>query len=197
MKQILLISSNPGFIEDLTNQIERHIEGFAVVTKSAKPDLVIIDEQTDRLQDFPKIPNILLTSKEEVKTNADIIRKPFYLGDFFKSLQSIIRRFENTAEGYLYFNRYELRPGNKEILNLNDNKLFKLTEREVAILQYLYRHKNRTVAKEDLLENVWGYSKDSATHTVETHIYRLRQKIEQDTSAPVIETLEGGYKLIL
>ena len=195
MKQILLISSNPEFIEDLSAQIERHIEGFTVVAKSDKPDLVIVDEDAGHLKDFPKVPNILLTSANNAQTNSDIIQKPFCLNDFFKSLRSIIQRFENTSEGYLYFNQYELRPGTKEILNLRNNELVKLTEREVSILKYLYKHRDQIISKNELLENVWGYNRDAATHTIETHIYRLRQKIEQDGAAPIIDTLEGGYRL--
>ncbi len=70
-----------------------------------------------------------------------------------------------------------------------------LTEKEMAILLYL-RDKNALVPKEDLLDQVWGYVEGIETHTIETHIYRLRQKIEVDPSEPKnLITLEGGYAL--
>ena len=84
----------------------------------------------------------------------------------------------------------------KEILNLRNNETIKLTEKEVSILQYLYKIKNKIVTKADLLQEVWGYNPDVTTHTIETHIYRLRQKVEHDDkSAQLIITEEGGYML--
>ena len=73
--------------------------------------------------------------------------------------------------------------------------LIKLTEKEVTILKYLYNNTPRTVSKEELLENVWGYSVEMTTHTIETHIYRLRQKIEQYGGSQVIITENNGYRL--
>ena len=84
----------------------------------------------------------------------------------------------------------------KEILNLRNNELIKLTEKEVDILKYLYKSGDNIVSKRDLLQHVWGYSPDVSTHTIETHIYRLRQKVEHgDESAQLILTNEGGYLL--
>lgn len=198
MKQILLISNTPEFVTDIQEQVAKHIPGFEIVTDTLKPDMVIVDQDQKHLKDFPKVPNILLTSETDVSGNFVTIQKPFRLVDFFKNLISIIQRFENTAEGYLSFNQYELRPSTKEIYNHRNSELIKLTEREVAILKYLYKHQENMVTKNDLLENVWGYNKDASTHTIETHIYRLRQKIEHDDEkAQVIETQEGGYKLII
>ncbi|MDR1026434.1 MAG: response regulator transcription factor [Lactobacillus sp.] len=198
MKTILLISENQDFIEDVSEQIAEHIEGFSIVTDCNAPaDMVIVDEDTKRLKDFPKLPNILLTSKEIEKGNFHSISKPFALIDLFNDLESIIRRFENTSGGYLTFNNYELRPNTKEIVNLSNNELIKLTEREVSILKYLHKNKSKIVSKNNLLEDVWGYSKDASTHTIETHIYRLRQKVEKGNNAQIIETTDGGYRLIV
>ena len=84
----------------------------------------------------------------------------------------------------------------KDIVNNKNNKSIKLTEKEVAIIKYLYKNRNRIVSKTELLQEVWGYSPDASTHTIETHIYRLRQKVEADeASDPIIETVDGGYQL--
>ena len=103
---------------------------------------------------------------------------------------------ENSEEGYLRFNQYELRPLVKEILNERNNEITKLTEKEVSIIKYLYKAGNKIVSKNELLQEVWGYSPDVTTHTIETHIYRLRQKVEhEDISAQLILTSDGGYQL--
>lgn len=74
-----------------------------------------------------------------------------------------------------------------------------LTDRETDILVFLARHANAdAVSRDALLKNVWRYHEDADTHTLETHIYRLRQKMERRADAPeVLVTTEGGYKLLL
>ena len=78
-----------------------------------------------------------------------------------------------------------------------ENSKVRLTETEVAILRYLYRAGQGSVSRKTLLQEVWGYNSGVTTHTLETHIYRLRQKIEKDAAAPAILVTEaGGYKLV-
>src|SRR4029078_457354 len=85
----------------------------------------------------------------------------------------------------------------KLLLTPNGSKM-RLTQKETAILRYLYRAGQRPVSRETLLQEVWGYNSGLTTHTLETHIYRLRQKIEKDAAAPAILVTEaGGYKLVL
>jgi len=73
----------------------------------------------------------------------------------------------------------------------------RLTEKETAILRYLYRAGQRPVSRETLLQEVWGYNSGVTTHTLETHIYRLRQKVEKDAASPAILVTEaGGYTLV-
>ena len=77
-----------------------------------------------------------------------------------------------------------------------DKSTTKLTEKEVSVIKYLYKNAGKIVSKNDLIQEVWEYSADVATHTVETHIYRLRQKVEQNkTENQIILTSEGGYQL--
>ena len=77
------------------------------------------------------------------------------------------------------------------------NKKIRLTEKETSILKYLYRAGQKPVGRDTLLGEVWGYNAGVTTHTLETHIYRLRQKVEKDASAPAILVTEGGgYKLM-
>ncbi len=97
---------------------------------------------------------------------------------------------------YICFNQYIVRPIKKDIINQRNNEVIKLTEKEVAIIKYLYKSQDHIVTKNDLLQDVWGYAPDVTTHTIETHVYRLRQKVEhEDADAQLIVTLDGGYRL--
>jgi len=79
-----------------------------------------------------------------------------------------------------------------------DQYKFRLTDKETAILKYLYRAGDKVVSREVLLDEVWGYSANVTTHTLETHVYRLRQKIEPDPSnVTILITEPGGYRLEL
>lgn len=206
MPNILLISDNEKFFEDLSNQISYHLPDFTVVTQEEAgiiPDMIIVDEDTDKLRELHKqqlqVPTILLLSSGADAGGAEasnIVYKPLVLNNFFNLLQAGINIYENSSDGYLNFNQYELRPSKKEILNLRNNEIIKLTEKEVAIIKYLYKAKDKIVSKNELLQEVWGYSPDVTTHTIETHIYRLRQKVEhEDAAAQIILTSDGGYQL--
>lgn len=206
MPNILLISDNEKFFEDLSNQISYHIPDFMVVTEEDAdviPDMIIVDEDTEKLRELHKkqlqVPTILLLSSgaDAGDTEAsNIVYKPLVLNNFLNLLQAGINIYENSSDGYLNFNQYELRPSKKEILNLRNGEVIKLTEKEVAIIKYLYKAKDKIVSKNELLQEVWGYSPEATTHTIETHIYRLRQKVEhEDMSAQIILTSDGGYQL--
>ncbi len=91
---------------------------------------------------------------------------------------------------------YTFRPSSKNLVGVDGAKL-RLTEKEAAILRYLHRADQQPVAREMLLKHVWGYNSNVTTHTLETHIYRLRQKIESNPAdAQLLVTEGGGYKLI-
>ena len=83
----------------------------------------------------------------------------------------------------------------KLLVTASDQKV-RLTEKETNILKYLYRAGGKAVAREELLAEVWGYNAAVTTHTLETHVYRLRQKIEPDpANARILITEAGGYRL--
>ncbi len=203
MSSILILSENDVFKADLTDQIKHHATEFNVVNDDAdSADIVVVDEDMklleNRVKKDLKAPVILLTANEHFE-NANIhhlIVKPFVLSSFLDDIKASISLFENSADGIIEFNQYILYPSRKEILNLRNNEITKLTEKEVAIIKYLYRNQDKIVGKADLMQEVWGYAADVATHTVETHIYRLRQKVElDDLSAQLILTSDGGYQL--
>src|SRR6516165_5648403 len=107
-----------------------------------------------------------------------------------------LRQHEASEDAVFTIGPYTFRPSSKILLNPKGNKV-RLTEKETAILRYLYRAGQRPVSRETLLQEVWGYNSGVTTHTLETHIYRLRQKVEKDAASPAILVTEaGGYKLV-
>ena len=91
---------------------------------------------------------------------------------------------------------YTFRPSAKLLVGEKGGKV-RLTEKETAILRYLFRAGQKSISRDVLLQEVWGYNSGVTTHTLETHIYRLRQKIERDPSnARLLVTEDGGYRLV-
>lgn len=202
MSNVLVLSENEDFKLDLESQIEHHAPELTVV-EGHQADIIVVDENIKLLETVAakdnKTPIILLSrlGKDIEETGAlQVIEKPFFLSSFLDSLKSSIHLFENSEEGALEFNQYILYPIRKEILNLRSNEIIKLTEKEVSIIKYLYKNKDKIINKSSLMKEVWGYALDAATHTVETHIYRLRQKVEHENAdAQLILTSDGGYQL--
>lgn len=200
MSNVLILSDNDILKSDLSDQIKHHISDFEITEDSLIADIIVVDESFDLLKSVEKnknTPIIFLTKddKEEIKAQTTI-QKPFVLNNFLDTLKASINIFENSTEGNINFYNYTLYPSRKEIYNHKDKTTTKLTEREVSVIKYLYKNTGKVVSKNDLMQEVWKYSADVATHTVETHIYRLRQKVENDNPQnQFIITSEGGYQL--
>ncbi|PWC36212.1 response regulator transcription factor [Azospirillum sp. TSO35-2] len=127
----------------------------------------------------------------------DYVTKPFRLGVLIARLRAQLRQFEQTEDAVFAIGPYSFRPGSKLLLDEAAKRRIRLTEKETAILKYLYRAGDRVVGRETLLGEVWGYNAAVTTHTLETHVYRLRQKIEVDPSnARILVTEPGGYRLV-
>lgn len=198
MAHILFISDNEDFAEDLKAQILRFAPDFSFVENA--PDLLLIDENSECCnelrQKYPTIPLIFLSAENKENDILNIyVKKPFSLMSFLDVLRAANNNLDNSADGYLTFNDYELRPNLREIVDIRSGDVIKLTEREIDILKYLYKNQGHYVSKSDLQRNVWKYNEEVATHTIETHIYRLRQKVEQKGGRRLIITENGGYML--
>ena len=127
----------------------------------------------------------------------DYVTKPFRLGVLFARMRAQLRQHEQSEDATFAIGPYSFRPAAKMLL-LDGGKKTKvrLTEKETSILKYLCRIGNISVPRDVLLSEVWGYNAGVTTHTLETHIYRLRQKIEADPSnATLLVTAPGGYRL--
>ena len=151
-----------------------------------------------------KMPIIMLTGSD-AETDVvrgldaganDYIAKPFRLNELLARLRAQLRIFENSEDAVFTIGPYTFRPSAKLLQEPAKNRRIRLTEKEAAILKFLYRAGTRPVARQVLLNEVWGYNAAVTTHTLETHIYRLRQKIEPDpANARLLVTEGGGYRL--
>jgi DNA-binding response OmpR family regulator len=126
----------------------------------------------------------------------DYVAKPFHFTVLLARIRAQLRQHEASKDAVFAIGPYTFRPGSKRLVNPAGKKV-RLTEKETAILRYLYRAGERPVARDVLLQEVWGYNSGVTTHTIETHIYRLRQKVEKDVANPaILVTDAGGYKLV-
>jgi DNA-binding response OmpR family regulator len=126
----------------------------------------------------------------------DYVTKPFRLNVLLARLRAQLRQHELSEDAMFNIGPYTFRPSAKLLVDDARHRKVRLTEKETAILKYLYRAGERTIGRDVLLNEVWGYNSGVTTHTLETHIYRLRQKIERDPANPVIMVTEpGGYRL--
>jgi DNA-binding response OmpR family regulator len=125
----------------------------------------------------------------------DYITKPFTFVVLLARIRAQLRQHEQSEDAVFAIGPYSFKPASKTLLN-QKGTMIRLTETETLMLKHLYRAGDKVVTREVLLQDVWGYNAGVTSHTVETHIYRLRQKIEKDPShAELLVTEGGGYKL--
>jgi DNA-binding response OmpR family regulator len=126
----------------------------------------------------------------------DYVTKPFRFAVLLARIRAQLRQYEQSEDATFNVGPYVFKPAQK-LLTDADGKKIRLTEKEAAIIRYLFRAGQKAVTRDELLEEVWGYNSGVTTHTLETHVYRLRQKIEKDPSnAEILVTENGGYKII-
>ncbi|MDH5189517.1 MAG: response regulator transcription factor [Rhodospirillaceae bacterium] len=149
-------------------------------------------------------PIVMLTAADEESDTitgldagaTDYITKPFKLGVLLARLRAHIRQFEMSDEAMLHIGPFGFQPGQRTLVESGGDKTIRLTDKEAQILKFLYLQGGEVVSRKDLLGEVWGYNAQVTTHTLETHVYRLRQKIERDPAkAEILLTDQGGYKL--
>jgi DNA-binding response OmpR family regulator len=208
--------------EEIVSAYDGH-EGMRLAT-SSNWDLVILDLRLpgpDGLEicrairrDRPYQPVLILTSKSSeldrvlgLETGADdYLTKPFSVLELVARVRAIFRRIENVRQlpqgsqsgaGTIAIGRLRMDSGRREV-TLGDQEI-DLTAREFDLLAYFARHPGRVFRRAELLDQVWGYGHEGYEHTVNSHINRLRAKIESDPSRPeIIVTVWGvGYKFAI
>jgi DNA-binding response OmpR family regulator len=210
LKKILLVSSDDLLNKALIDQFEL-VELFSVevsqtlisINELCKPDLIIYNyaskeneilEITDWFEQKCFDCKLIILGddlKTPIKTNLEnyiFIEKPF-IYDFLE--KAIVECLKESLSQVLYLDSIKFFPNQKVILN-SYNREIRLTEKETGILLFLYNSANQIVSKETLLNEVWGYSEGVTTHTLETHLYHLRKKLDDDK---IISTEKGGYCL--
>jgi DNA-binding response OmpR family regulator len=126
----------------------------------------------------------------------DYVTKPFKFAVLLARIRAQLRQHEQSEDAVFTIGAYSFKPAAKMLIDEKGGKV-RLTEKETSILKYLYRAGEKVVTRDVLLQEVWGYNSGVTTHTLETHIYRQRQKIEKDPShAELLVTETGGYKLV-
>jgi DNA-binding response OmpR family regulator len=126
----------------------------------------------------------------------DYVTKPFKFAVLLARVRAQLRQHEQSEDAVFTIGHYPFKPASKVLVDGSGKKI-RLTEKETSILKYLYRAGEKVITRDVLLHEVWGYNAGVTTHTLETHIYRLRQKIEKDpSSAELLITEMGGYKLV-
>lgn len=224
-EKVLLVEDDAALSQSLCEQLELHkelamsavasgAEGLQAI-KTAHFDLIILDvglpdmDGTNvcrlmRRSGF-KSPIIMLTGADSEADTIlgldsganDYVTKPFQLSVLLARIRAQLRQHERSEDAVFSIGPYTYRPGAKLLIDNESNKKIRLTEKESATLKYLVRSANMVVSRDVLLSEVWGYNSGLDTHTLETHIYRLRQKIERDPSnAELLVTEPGGYRLV-
>lgn len=223
-RNILIVDDDDDLREALTEQLELY-EEFEVSTeisatkgiaaaRNEHVDLLVMDVGLPDMDGREavkilrkggfKAPIIMLTGHDtdsdtvlglEAGAN-DYVTKPFRFAVLLARMRAQLRTHEQSEDAVFSIGHYTFRPSQKLLTEEEGGKV-RLTEKETAIMKYLYRAEQKVIGRDELLEQVWGYNSGVTTHTLETHIYRLRQKIERDPSnARLLVTEGGGYKLL-
>ena len=154
--------------------------------------MFVIDEEKELIPLLSGKPILFLGTKPPENETATFLQKPFSAEALFKKITFLENLTEKRkalkfTDGLYFFD------ASARLLKKGDEE-FRLTEKEGELIQYLYEHKGKSISKETLLSEIFGYHEEAETHTVETHIYKLRQKIKDDDGT-FIQTTEKGYTL--
>lgn len=223
-RRILIVDDDAALRQVLAEQLEMHAEFASRLCDSAATarqlmqreafDAVLLDvglpdmDGRELCREIRRagitVPIIMLTAAD---TDADAVwgldagandyvTKPFRLNVLLARLRAHLRQNELNDEAMLTIGPYTFRPSARLLTDASGRKKVRLTEKEAAILKFLYRA-GRVIGRATLLGEVWGYNAGVTTHTLETHVYRLRQKIERDPAhAELLVTEPGGYRLL-
>ena len=224
-KRVLLVEDDDALRESLSEQLNMHEEFQTTSASSGSEaleevkgehyDLVLLDIGLPDLDGREvcrmmrraavKCPIVILTGADSdadtilgLESGAnDYITKPFKMGVLVARMRAQLRQHEQSEDAVFNIGPYVFRPSAKLLTEEEEGQKVRLTEKETSILKYLYRAGSKVVSRDTLLSEVWGYNTGVTTHTLETHIYRLRQKIEQNPSeAQILVTEPGGYRLV-
>ncbi len=223
MKHLTFFTDDQALGHAVTEQLDA-LGGFTITRRDcAAPleeaadlghaDLILMDADADGF-DGPnlcldwrrlgiKCPILVLTGRHDddwvvsaLDAGAnDVVVKPLRFAVLLARIRAQIRAYESSDDSICVIGPYQFHAAGRCLMK-GDDPVIRLTDKETAILKFLFRASGAVVARESLLTNVWGYNTAVSTHTLETHVYRLRRKIEADPAdARILVTDDGGYRL--
>jgi two-component system alkaline phosphatase synthesis response regulator PhoP len=178
-------------------------------------DLILLDVMLPRKKGFDVcrdlrkaglvVPIIMLTARGEtvdkvlgLKIGADdYVTKPFQMIELMARVEALLRRVpRQSTDGAQVHQFGRLRIDLRGTSVTRDGKVVPLSAREFQLLRYFVEHQGTTLSREVLLKDVWGYSAEAFTRTVDVHVASLRQKLEEDSKKPIlfVTVLGLGYK---
>jgi DNA-binding response OmpR family regulator len=188
--------------EAIINDKDRRID--AVILDVRMPDGDGRDFCAKFRRNGHNMPVIMLTGSDDevdvvrgLESGAnDYIAKPFRSNELVARLHAQLRTFDESVDATFTVGRFQFQPYTRLLKDTEKNRRVRLTTRETEILKFLYRANGQPVDRHLLLHALWGNDAGITTHTLETHIYRLRQKIEPNPANPTLLVTErGGYRL--
>ncbi|MHA1113408.1 MAG: response regulator transcription factor [Alphaproteobacteria bacterium] len=202
-KRILLVDDDAALRQSLSEQLDLYdefdvteAENAATALAAAREnhfDFIILDVG---LPDMDGREVCRLMRKAGVKSPVLMLTGKDSDADEILGLDAGANDYLTKPYAVFTIGPYSFRPAAKILLDEANNLKVRLTEKETAILKYLYRAGDMVVGRDQLLHEVWGYNTGVTTHTLETHVYRLRQKIEREPGkAAILLTEPGGYRL--
>ncbi len=223
--KILVVEDEPNMVAGLRDNFE--FEGYEVITArdgveglqqalEESPDLVVLDVMMPRLSGLevcrqlrakrPSIPIIMLTARgQEVDKVVglelgadDYVTKPFSIRELLARVKAILRRTAVVPKNQDQhsFGDVEVDLHRRRVVRLG--KALDVSSTEFELLKYFICHSGEALTRDRLLEEVWGYENYPSTRTVDTHLVRLRQKLEPDPEQPqYFLTVHGtGYRFV-
>ncbi len=223
--RILIVDDDAALRQSLAEQLGRHAEFSSAECDTASAaldavrggrfDAILLDvglpdmDGRDLCRAMRRagitVPILMLTAADSEGDTVlgldaganDYVTKPFRLNVLLARLRAHLRQSEHRDDAVFAIGPYTFQPSAKLMSDPSRRKKVRLTEKETAILRYLYHAGDRAIGRATLLGEVWGYNAGVTTHTLETHVYRLRQKIERDpANAEILVTEPGGYRLL-
>ena len=199
--QATALSEQLALDPEMKVQIADRPVRFARLLDAERVDIaVVLAGSSDAISDLRlagyRGPILVLGGTDTAVDGIEKMALPSRFSMIFARIRGVIRSFEAREDPWLTIGGFRLMLGSKTLVN-QKGKAEKLTDKEADILRFMHRAGGDLVAREVLLPEIWGYNERVSTHTLETHIYRLRQKIEQDPAhAELLVTELGGYRLV-
>jgi DNA-binding response OmpR family regulator len=185
-----------GKTNEFTEMLSENLKSYNFEITENNPDAIIINEAKNAIPKNSKTPIFFLSNKSDNIKNTEIITKPININSLAKHLKSEIEKHKKETTTEIKIKNLKFIKNQNLLINTSKDKTIKLTEKETEILLSLFKAKNHFKTKESLLKEIWGYSNTIETHTLETHIYKLRNKLEDQKETPkILIAQENGYKL--